>query len=211
MFSFFSKSCCVATPLWDKREGEAHTPTSGKLESPGTPKNLELEFRGQNTSHWGVLYIIEKVLKCRCPKWPRMSHLDICNPSYGQKKGQESNTTKSRESTSSWRLHQKCDMALESSWRELQLWFNPRPDPSLGREVMNAQSPESPNRDNFGTPLWESREKEAFGCSLRAELQRILKGGRWWLPPSPGRGESSKSKLPVACPNTQRMQDQLTK
>jgi hypothetical protein len=81
----------VATPLWDKCEGEAHTPKSGKLKSYGTPKNSELEFRGQNTSHWGVLYTIEKVLKRRCPKWPRMSHLDICSSSYGQKKGLESN------------------------------------------------------------------------------------------------------------------------
>jgi hypothetical protein len=39
----------------------------------------------------GVLYTIGKFLKCRCPKWPRMSHLNICNPSYGQKKGRESN------------------------------------------------------------------------------------------------------------------------
>jgi hypothetical protein len=65
-------------------------------------------------------------------------------------------------------------MELESSRGELQLWFKPRPDPSLGREDMDAQSPGSPNRDSFGTPPWESREKEPFGCSLRAELQRIL-------------------------------------
>jgi hypothetical protein len=31
-----------------------------------------------------------------------------------------------------------CDMALESSRGELQLWFKPRPDPSLGREFMDA-------------------------------------------------------------------------
>jgi hypothetical protein len=30
-------------------------------------------------------------LKRRCWKWPRMSHLDIYSPSYGQKKGWESN------------------------------------------------------------------------------------------------------------------------
>ncbi len=98
-------------------------------------------------------------------------------------------------------------MVLESSRGELQLWFKPRPDPSLGREVMNAQSPGSPNQDSFKTPLWESREKEPFGCSLRAELQRILQGGRWWLPPSQGDGESSESsesKSPVASPNTQK-------
>ncbi len=50
-------------------------------------------------------------------------------------------------------------MALKRSRRELQLWFKPRLDPSLGQEVMNAQSPENLNRDSFGTPLWESREK----------------------------------------------------
>ncbi len=47
--------------------------------------------RGQNTLHWAVLYINGKVLKCRCLEWPRMSHLDTCSPSYGQKKGHESN------------------------------------------------------------------------------------------------------------------------
>ncbi len=31
---------------------------------------------------------------------------------------------------------------------------------------------------------------------------RVLYGGRWWLPPSPSRGESNESVLPVACPNT---------
>jgi hypothetical protein len=62
-----------------------------ELESSRTPKNLEDDCRGQNTSHWGVLYTVGKVLKCRCPKWPCMSHLDIYNPSYEQKKGRESN------------------------------------------------------------------------------------------------------------------------
>ncbi len=60
------KSFFVATPLWDKCEGEAHTPESGKLESSGTLENSELELKGQNTSHWGVLGVIGKVLKCRC-------------------------------------------------------------------------------------------------------------------------------------------------
>jgi hypothetical protein len=74
-----------------KREDETHTPKVGDLESSKTPKNSGLDCRGQNTLHWGVLDIIGKVFKCRCPKWPRISHLDICSPSYGQKKGRESN------------------------------------------------------------------------------------------------------------------------
>jgi len=81
----------VATPLWAKCEDETHTPKSGNLESSGTPKNSELDCRGQNTLHWGVFNTNGKVLKCRCPKWPRMNHLDICSLSYGQKKGRESN------------------------------------------------------------------------------------------------------------------------
>jgi hypothetical protein len=67
---------------------------------------------------------------------------------------------------------------------------------------MSFQSPKSPNRDSFGTLPWESRDKKPFGCSLRGQTQRILYGGRWWLPPSMGRGESSEFMLPVACPNT---------
>jgi hypothetical protein len=62
------------------------------LGSPlGLPKKLKTQLQGSNTSHQDVLYTIEKVLKCRCPKWPRMNHLDICSMSYGRKKGQKSN------------------------------------------------------------------------------------------------------------------------
>jgi hypothetical protein len=88
---FHASKFFVATPFCAKCEGEAHTPKSENLESSETPKNSELELNGQNTSHWGVLGVIGKVLKCRCLKWPRIGHLDICSPSYGQKKGRESN------------------------------------------------------------------------------------------------------------------------
>jgi hypothetical protein len=74
---------------------------------------------------------------------------------------------------------------------------------------MNAQSPESPNRDSFGTPLWESREKVPFGCKCGREAQRILYGGRWWLSPSPGHGESNESKVAMACPNTKSVPNEF--
>jgi hypothetical protein len=60
---------------------------------------------------------------------------------------------------------------------------------------MTLQSPESPNQDNFEIPLWESWEKKPFGCGCHGEVQRILYEGRWWLPPSPGCGESRESKV----------------
>ncbi len=70
------------------------SPTLGKvggLEPSGTPECLELNNKAQNTSHWNFLGVIGKVLKCRYRKWPRIGHSDICSPSYGQKKGRESN------------------------------------------------------------------------------------------------------------------------
>jgi len=82
-------------------------PKVGNLESFGTPENPEDDLRGQISSHWCILYVIRKVLKCRCPKWPRMSHLDICNPKLWAKEGSGVKlavwllTTKSQESTSS--------------------------------------------------------------------------------------------------------------
>jgi len=99
-------------------------------------------------------------------------------------------TTKSQEWTSSRCRLKECNTALESSRQELKLWFRARLDPSSGRGAMSVQSPETPTRNSFGTPTWESREKEPFGCSLGRELHSILCGGRWWLPPSPGHGES---------------------
>ncbi len=65
---------------------------------------------------------------------------------------------------------------------------------------MSSQSFGTPTRDSFGTLPWESQEKESFECSLYQKLQRIPYGGRWWLPPSPGRGESSESKCPWLVP-----------
>ncbi len=64
---------------------------SWDLESSGTPECSELDRKAQNTLHWGVLSVIGKVLKRKYRKWPRIGHLDICRPSYGQKKGRESN------------------------------------------------------------------------------------------------------------------------
>jgi len=43
-------------------------------------------------------------------------------------------------------------------------------------------------------------KKRPFGCSLGGELQRILYGGRWWLPPSLSRGESSSPSCPWFVP-----------
>jgi hypothetical protein len=70
---------------------ETHTPEMGTWGPFGTPESSEFDCKGQNTLRWGVIYIIGKLSKFRCRKWPHLSHLDICSTSYGQKKGWESN------------------------------------------------------------------------------------------------------------------------
>ncbi len=94
LISFGCMDMCmvgVATPVWGKCEDETRTPKSGNLESSGTPKTSKLDCKGQNTLPWSVFYTVGKVLKCRCRKWPRMSHSNIISTSYGRKKGRESN------------------------------------------------------------------------------------------------------------------------
>jgi hypothetical protein len=62
-----------------------------ELESWWTPKCLENNCKGQNPMVLGIFYTIGNLLKLRCLKWARMTHLDIWNTSYGQKKGRKSN------------------------------------------------------------------------------------------------------------------------
>jgi len=104
-------------------------------------------------------------------------------------------TTKSRESTRPRCGKMECNTPLESFQRELQFCFRPHPNPRSEQRVMNSQSPGSPNQDSFETPPWESRDKKPFGCGCHGVTQRILYGGRWWLPSSSGRGESYESKV----------------
>ncbi len=188
------------------------SPTLGKsedLEFSGTPECLEFDSKAQNTSHWDVLGVIGKVLKCRYRKWPRTGHLDICSPSYGQKKGRESN----------WQFDSRPlnvgnrpvpDLRIESAirrWKDLDEVYKFGSDLiAIRPESRELWAPKVPGlhpgqfRDNFGTPTWESREKEPFRCSLGEASQSILYGGRWWLPPSPGRGVSRGPKCPWLVP-----------
>jgi len=111
-------------------------------------------------------------------------------------------TRKSQESTRFTYLKMACNILLESSWWGLQLFFRLHLDPRSARKVMGLQNCKSPNLGDFGTPTWESRDKKPFGCGPHGEVQSILEKGRWWLPPSPGRGESCVSMLPVVRPIT---------
>jgi hypothetical protein len=78
-------------PTLAKCEGEAQRFQSWGFGVLRDSRMFKVWQQGQNNSHWGVLGVIEKVLKRRYRKWPRIGHFDTFSPSYGQKKGRESN------------------------------------------------------------------------------------------------------------------------
>ncbi len=104
-------------------------------------------------------------------------------------------TTESQESTRFLCVQVVCDTPLERSRRGLQLQFKPHPNRSSTQEVIVPQSCMTPSLGDFETPMWESRNKKPFGCHSYGMLQSILYGGRWWLPPSPGRDEFCESEV----------------
>jgi hypothetical protein len=173
----------VATPLWPSVGVKPDTSKVGDLESSWTPECLEFDSKAQNTSHWGVLGFIGKILKRRYRKWPRIGHLDICSPSYGQKKGRESN----------WQFDSRplkvgnlplSDLLIESAiprWKDLDEGYKFGSDLVAirlrSRELWALKvSGLHPGqfRDDFGTPTRESREKVTFGRGRRWESQNIL-------------------------------------
>ncbi len=104
----------------------------GELEYRRTLESSGNNYRGQNPLVWKVFYIIRNLLKPRCLKWARITHLDIWNTSYGQKKGRESN----RHATYRWKAlnedynfvlnHISIEVCAQSyeapKLRESQLW-----------------------------------------------------------------------------------------
>jgi hypothetical protein len=176
MFHFMFR-LVMSQPYFGPSVGvKPNTPKVGNLESSGTPKCLGFNSKARNTSHWGVLGVIGKVLKCKCSKWPRIGHSDIYSPSYGQKKGWESNwqfdsrplkvrnrpvpDVRSGSATRHWKdlnVGYKIDsdvVAIRGQGEEL--WPSKVPGLQLGHI-----------RDSFGTPFRESRENVTFGCHSR--------------------------------------------
>ncbi len=197
--------CCnttsVATPLWRSVKIKLTFPKVETWESSGIPKNYELDCRGQNTFLWNVLYIIRKALKCRCPKWPRMSHLDICSTSYGRKKGRESNWQFDSRSLKVGNQPELglCRWTVIHHWKALKESYKFAldliPIRGLIKKFWILKFPKSSNRGSFEIPPWESWEKMPFGCRCDGVMQKILYRGRWWLRLIPGRGESCESKV----------------
>jgi hypothetical protein len=202
-------------PTLAKCKDETHTPKVGDLESSGTFENSKLDCRGQNTLHWGVLDIIGKVLKFRCPKWPRMSHLDICSPSYGQKKGRESNwqfdsrpleVGNRPDSDVRWGSATCCWKALEESYksgsnlvpiggRGEKLWWPKVPKVQIG----------TISGLHFGSPGTKSH----LGVGAVEQRKEYYMGEGGGFPRVRAVVSQMSLRSPVACPNTKRVQNEF--
>jgi hypothetical protein len=145
-----------------------------------TPEFSERNCRGQNSLPWGVLYIIRKLLKCRCLKWARMTHLDIWNTSYGQKKGRESN----------WQFDSRplkvknrpdllgCRRRVTYRWKALDEGYNFVSDciaiGGLQKKLCALKVPGVPVGGILGLPRGSPGREKPFGCKPRGESQSIL-------------------------------------
>jgi hypothetical protein len=81
----------VTTPILRKCEDEDSHSRNGNLGVHQNSQNFREQFQRSKHFALGNFLYHWKVLKCRCLKWARMTHLDICNINYGKKKGQKSN------------------------------------------------------------------------------------------------------------------------
>jgi hypothetical protein len=198
----------VATPLWGKCEVATHTPKNGTWESFGTPEDSEHDCRGQNTLHQGVFYTVGKGLKCRYPKWPRMSHLDICSTSYGWKKGRESNW---QFDSRSLKVRNRpdsgvCRWSEKHHWKALKESYNFSFDlVAIGGWSEKLWTPKVPrvltgtiSRLHFGSP----RKKCHSDASATESHIEYYMGEGGDFPRVRAMVSQVSPRLPVACPNT---------
>jgi hypothetical protein len=177
------------------------------MESWWTPKISESDCRGQTSMDCGVLYINGKLLKRRCLKWARITHLDICNTSYGQKKGRESNCqfdsrpqkvvnrhfSDVRFGSATWvgKLSTRATTLLQTASRPKvcsQSYGAPK-----SRESHLAQFRESCAGVPGKIAIWMWAPWRVTEYTIR---------GKVVASPSPGCGESCVSVLPMARPST---------
>ncbi len=136
--------------------------------------------------------LLFKTLKCT---WGTNLNMFLPNHFHYPKDTSDWRIQKNRELTQCPCVQVACNMPLESSRQGLQLRFRPHPNQRSTQEVIVPQSRKSSNLGDFKTPIWECWDKKSFGWGRYEKVQSILYGGRWWLPPSLGCGESCESEV----------------
>jgi hypothetical protein len=200
------------------------------MESRWTPKTSESDCRGQTSMDCEVLYINGKLLKRRCLKWARIAHSDICNTSYGQKKGRESNCQFDSRPLKVGNRPLR-DVRFGSAtrrWKVLDKSHNFASDRiAIGdmlAKLWGSKVPGVPFGAISGLPLGSPRKNshldvasvESCRVYYKGEVVGFPKGGRCWLPHQ-GSEVVAYSRArsvcvfkvspssPVACPNTKKV------
>jgi hypothetical protein len=145
-----------------------------------SPKSSKRNCRGQNLMHWKVIYIIGKLSKRRCLKWALITHLDIWNTSYGQKKGQESNWQ--FDSRSLKVMNQPdflaCRWCATYCWTPLEQGYNFALDliaiGGLHAKLCTPKITGVPVVGILGLPLGNPETKIHLDVAPRGEMQSIL-------------------------------------
>jgi hypothetical protein len=145
-----------------------------------TFESSKRDYKGQKSSPWGILYIIENLLKRRCLKWARITHLDICNTSYGQKNGRESNwqfdsrllEVRNRPNFVAWKQRATC------RWKNLNEGYNFASDlitiGGLHKKLCALKVMGVLAVAISGLPLGSPETNKPFGCGPCEESQSIL-------------------------------------
>jgi len=111
-------------------------------------------------------------------------------------------TTKSQELTWFPCVQVACHILLENSQRGLQLCFRPHFNQRSTHKVMRAQSRESPNFRNFGTPFGSLGAKCHLDVGLMERHKVYYKGEGGGFPQVQAVVSFVSLSLPVTRPNT---------
>jgi len=205
----------VTTPLWGKCEVATHTLENGTWESFGTPKNSKRDFRGQITLHWNFFYTVGKFLKSRCPKWPRMIHLDIYSTSYGRKKGWESNWQ-----FDSWPLKVRnrpdlgaCMWSATHRWKDLDKSYNFGLDlvsiRARGEKLWTLKAPGIQIEIVSGLHLESPGKKSHLDASAAESYREYYMGEGGGFPQVRAVVSQVSPRLPVTCFNNESVQNEF--
>jgi hypothetical protein len=134
--------------------------------------------------------------------------LDIWNTSYGQKKGRKSNW---QFDSRPLKVRNRPDF-LACRWSATYHWKNLEENHNFASDLISIWGLHAklwapkitrvPTLAISGLPLGNPGTKCHLDVGLMERHKVYYKGGRRWLPPSPGHGESCESELFVARPST---------
>jgi hypothetical protein len=151
-------------------------------------------------------------LKCTCLNWACITHLDIWNIGYDQKKGSGIKltiwlpTTKCLELTQFPNMQAMYNIPLESSWPGIQLCFRPHCNQRSTREVMRPKVAGVWAMGISGLPLGNPMTKCHMDVAPVERCREYYKGEGGGFPQVRVVVSLVSPRLPVARPNTKSAQ-----